>query len=46
MSPSTDKKRIYNPVTHKYYELSERTSKGGIAGQITGLWSPKKKKTS
>ncbi|MDP2797317.1 MAG: hypothetical protein Q8N94_07390 [Methanoregula sp.] len=46
MSPSTAKKRIYNPVTGKYYELREKTSKGGIAGQIMGLWSPKKKKTA
>jgi hypothetical protein len=44
MSPATAKKRIYNPVTGKYYELRERTSKGGIAGQIKGLWSSKKKK--
>ena len=43
MCPAATKKRIYNPVTGKYYELRERTSKGGIAGQIKGLWSPKKK---
>jgi len=43
MGATEIKKRIYNPVTGKYYELRERTSKGGIAGQIKGLWSSKKK---
>ncbi len=38
------KKRIYNPVTGKYYEVRVRTTKYGKAGQIKGLWSLKKKK--
>lgn len=38
------RKRIYNPVTRKYYELRVKTTKYGKAGQIKGLWSPKKKK--
>jgi len=36
------KKRIYNPVTGRYYELRRRTSKTGRRGQIKGLWSSKK----
>ncbi len=38
------KKRIYNPVTGKYYEVRQRSSKYGEAGEIKGLWSSKKKK--
>ncbi len=38
------KKRIYNPVTGRYYELKEKTTKYGRVGQIKGLWSPKRKK--
>jgi hypothetical protein len=38
------RKRIYNPVTKKYYELRQRTTKKGRAGQIKGLWKSKKKK--
>ncbi len=38
------KKRIYNPVTKKYYSIRQRTTKYGRAGQIKGLWSYKKKK--
>ena len=37
------KKRIYNPVTKKYYEVRQRTTKKGRKGQIKGLWSPKNK---
>ncbi|MFC1755173.1 hypothetical protein ACFL96_17560 [Thermoproteota archaeon] len=37
-----EKKRIYNPVTHKYYEVKTSTSKEGKAGQIKGLWSSTK----
>ena len=40
----TKKKRIYNPVTKKYYSLRQRTSKYGRPGQIKGLWSSSKKK--
>ncbi len=36
-------KRIHNPVTGKYYELRQRSTVNGEAGQIKGLWSPKKK---
>jgi len=43
MSPATAKKRIYNPVTQKYYEIRQHSSKYGEAGQIKGLWSSKKK---
>ncbi len=35
------KKRIHNPVTGKYYEVRQRTTKKGKAGQIKGLWTPK-----
>jgi hypothetical protein len=44
--PSAQKKRIYNPVTGKYYEIRQHSSKYGTAGQIQGLWSSKKKKSS
>ena len=27
MSPATAKKRIYNPVTQKYYEIRQHSSK-------------------
>jgi hypothetical protein len=44
-SPSSGKtKRILNPVTGKYYELRQRSTKHGDAGQIKGLWSSKKPK--
>lgn len=39
-------KRIYNPVTGKYYQVRQRSSKKGKAGQIKGLWSSKKKDSS
>ncbi|MDG6249754.1 hypothetical protein [Methanocalculus sp.] len=38
------KKRIYNPVTGKYYEVRQRSSKYGQKGQITGLWSSSTKR--
>lgn len=38
------RKRIYNPVTGKYYELRQRTIKTGKKGQIKGLWKPPKKR--
>jgi len=44
MAAKTKKKRIYNPVTGKYYEVRQRTTKTGKAGQIKGLWSSKPKK--
>jgi len=40
------KKRIYNPYTGKYYELRQRTTKGGKRGQIKGIWKPPKKEKS
>jgi len=40
------KKRIHNPVTGKYYEVRQRTTKSGKAGQIKGLWSRKKKQNT
>jgi hypothetical protein len=42
--PSARRKRIHNPVTGKYYEVRQRSSKYGEAGEIKGLWSSKKKK--
>ncbi|MDO9327025.1 MAG: hypothetical protein Q7T80_18915 [Methanoregula sp.] len=45
MSPSTARKRIYNPVTERYYEIRQNSSKYGEPGQIKGLWSSKKKKS-
>jgi len=38
------KKRIHNPVTGKYYEIRQKSSKHGKAGEIKGLWKPKKSK--
>lgn len=38
------KKRIHNPVTGKYYEIRQNSSKYGKAGQIKGSWSSKSKK--
>ena len=35
-----NRKRIYNPVTGKYYEVKRITT----ARQIKGLWKPLKKK--
>lgn len=46
MSPATAKKRIYNPVTERYYEIRQHSSKYREAGQIKGLWSSKKKKSN
>ena len=39
------KKRINNPVTGKYYEVRQRTTKKGKASQIKGIWKPKAKKS-
>lgn len=44
MSEKKRRKRIYNPVTGKYYEVRQKTTPGGQAGQIKGLWSSKKRK--
>lgn len=38
-------KRIYNPVTGKYYTITNRSSAYTEPGQIKGLWSSKKKRT-
>ena len=48
MSPKKKKskkprKRIYNPVTGKYYAVRQRTTDSGKRGQILGLWKPPKK---
>lgn len=43
MSSATTKKRIYNPVTERYYEIRQNSSKYEKPGQIKGLWSLKKK---
>lgn len=36
-------KRVYNPVTQKYYEVKKRTTGRSSKGQIKSLWSSKKK---
>lgn len=36
-------RRIYNPVTGKYYEVRQKTTTEGRRGQIKGLWSSKKR---
>jgi len=38
------KRRIYNPLTGKYYVIRQRTTSSGTRGQIKGLWSSKKKR--
>lgn len=35
-------KRILNTTTGRYYKLREKTTSAGTAGQIMGLWSPKR----
>lgn len=35
-------KRILNPTTGRYYAVRQKTTAGGTAGQIMGLWSPKR----
>lgn len=37
------KKRVYNPITSKYYALRQKTTKEGKKGQIKGAWHPPKK---
>jgi len=44
MGKESKVKRIYNPVTRRYYVLRRRTTKGGRKGQIKGLWKPPKEK--
>ncbi len=38
------KKKIYNPVTKKYYEVRQHSSNYRKKGQIKSLWSKKKTK--
>lgn len=38
-------KRVYNPVTKKYYQVRQKTTKNGKKGEIKGLWSSKSKKS-
>lgn len=38
------KRRIHNPVTGKYYEVLQHTSRKDGDGQIKGLWKPRVKK--
>ena len=45
MPPATTIKKIFNPVTGKYYEIREHSGKYGGPGQIKGLWSYEKKPT-
>jgi len=35
-------KRILNTTTGRYYKLRQKTTANGTAGQIMGLWSPKR----
>ena len=35
-------KRILNTTTGKYYAIRQKTTENGTAGQIMGLWKPKK----
>jgi hypothetical protein len=44
MLSSTSKNCIYNPVTERFYEIRQHSSKFDEARQIKGLWSSKKKK--
>jgi len=44
MSPETANKRIYNPVTRRYYEIRQHSSKYEGAGKIKGMWSSGEKK--
>jgi hypothetical protein len=37
-----EKKRIYNPLTGKYYELRQRNTEYGKKGEIRGLWHRRK----
>jgi len=37
-------KRIHNPVTGRYYELRQRTTVYGNAGEIKGLWRPRRRR--
>jgi len=36
-------KKIFNPVTGKYYEIREHSGKYGGPGLVKGLWSYEKK---
>jgi hypothetical protein len=42
MAGNTKRKRIFNPVTGRYYSVRQKTTSKGKAGQIKGLWSTKK----
>jgi hypothetical protein len=37
------KRRLYNPVTGKYYEVQQRATEKRRRGQIKGSWSSKRK---
>ena len=36
-------KRVYNPITKKYYQLRQRDSMKGKKGEIKGLWKQPKR---
>jgi hypothetical protein len=40
MSTAEITKRVFNPVTGKYYSITERSSAYTKPGEIRGLWSP------
>ena len=46
MSTADITKRVFNPVTGKYYSITERSSIYTEPGQIKGLWHLQKKKRS
>ncbi|MFW6026917.1 MAG: hypothetical protein ACOCRX_11320 [Candidatus Woesearchaeota archaeon] len=35
------RKRIYNPVTRRYYNVRRTSSRGAKKGEIKSLWSSK-----
>lgn len=39
MSTSEITKRVFNPVTGRYYSITERSSAYAKLGEIRGLWS-------
>lgn len=37
------KKKIFNPITKRYYKVKLESSKHGKKGQIKGLWKKRNK---
>ncbi len=38
------RKRVYNPITRKYYKIAEKSGSKHRKGQIIGKWSPKRRR--